>query len=573
MIDFRMRWIAASILAVILVSAVYMEVALNSDFGRLEVESVRINDGDKTLSGLLYRPILSSSQNPFPAIVIAHGISESKEIMSNLGLELARRGFVTLCLDLLGHGASDGAIADAKDDPSFGVQAAVNYLKSQPYINASAIGLVGHSLGGGAVRAVAFEDSQISALVLIAGGIGSSAQGPQYGTLNATYPRNLLVIIGQYDVLFNLTDLTAKELPSVFNTQQQVLPGVVYGSFQSQTARELLTPPTTHLFESISTPVILEVASWMQNALGTTPQTNPATNLIYSWREVANLIILITLLCLIFLALLPITKLNPPRTREKILITENNMFKGWRLYAIWGGLNVVLFIPMALVGSAISFPPLVFGAAVAWWLLAVGLIGLFIRSRNLSRPSQKESSLRTRLVSVFNRKDVIIALTFFGLFLAAVSLLEEVFTVDLRIISPIFRGFASVRRVLVFPAFILFFLPYFIAEGHYLHEPYDHTEKQGRLEDVKDCLKEVLGKIMPFVAILAFQYLPKLLFNIWILPSFFGFLIEFIWLIIPIFVITTTCSWWFYRHTDGVAAGVIFNALILAWIAAVVFPF
>ncbi len=161
-------------------------------------------------------------------------------MMSSLGLELARRGFVVLCLDLLGHGQSGGTVQDGVNEPSFGVTAAVQYLKAQPFVNSSAIGLIGHSLGGGAVRAAAAEDGQIEAVVLIAGGLGDVAQGPEYGTLNSTFPKNLLVIVGKYDVLFNLTDLAAKVLPSAFGTNQTVVPNVLYGGFESQTARSPL---------------------------------------------------------------------------------------------------------------------------------------------------------------------------------------------------------------------------------------------------------------------------------------------------------------------------------------------
>ncbi|MDQ1279164.1 MAG: Alpha/beta fold hydrolase [Thermoproteota archaeon] len=96
---------------------------------------------------------------------------------------------------------------------------------------------------------------------------------------------------------------------------------------------------------------------------------------------------------------------------------------------------------------------------------------------------------------------------------------------------------------------------------------------QVKWSEVKDCLKTVFGKTVPFATVIAFQYIPKRLFNIWFLPSFIGFLIEFLWIITPIFVITTRCSWWFHRNTGKTTAGALFNVLILSWVAAVVFPF
>ena len=80
-------------------------IELDSDFGKLEVKTVFIPDGDKEICGLLYRPYYAFATTPFPGVVIAHGISGSKEMMSSIGLELARQNFVVLCLDLFGHGA------------------------------------------------------------------------------------------------------------------------------------------------------------------------------------------------------------------------------------------------------------------------------------------------------------------------------------------------------------------------------------------------------------------------------------------------------------------------------------
>lgn len=115
----------------------------------MEVKTVSIMDGGVELSGLLYLPINASAQNPCPAVVLAHGISGSKEMMSGIELELSKHGFVVLCLDLFGHGGSGGSVRQGTDDPSFGVLSALKYIRSQPFVNSSAIGLVGHSLGAG----------------------------------------------------------------------------------------------------------------------------------------------------------------------------------------------------------------------------------------------------------------------------------------------------------------------------------------------------------------------------------------------------------------------------------------
>ncbi len=435
-------------------------MTLDSDFGKLEVKTISITDDNKELSGLLYRPDSASAENPSAAVVIAHGIGGSKEMMSSLGLELGRRGFVALCLDLFGHGKSGGTVEDGRNEPSFGVLTAVQYLESQRFVNSSAIGLVGHSLGGGAMRAAVAHDSQIDALVLIAGGLGDIAEGQEYGVLNSTFPKNLLVVVGKYDVLFNLTELASEKLPPVFATQQGVVPGVLYGSFKSQTDRKLVTPTTTHLFEPVDPTVILETIAWMENALKTTQSQEAElnTNLIYVQREAAILTVIVGLFGIVFLAFFPIANIVRAEPQHDMLKREYDTLGYWRTYVVWGALNLALFVPMFFVGFIIPFPPLIFGASIAWWMLAVGLIGLLLAAKNLPRLFETKIRLREALAGAFGRKELSIAVVAFLVLFAVANLLEAMLNINLRIVSPIFRGFSSGRRIFAFLTFVPFFL-------------------------------------------------------------------------------------------------------------------
>ena len=574
MLNSKTRLAVSVFLIALFASSIYVAISLNSDFGKLEVKTVKIADKNRELTGLIYHPLDSSVDNPCPGIVLAHGISESKEIMSNLGLELARRGYVVLCIDLPGHGNSDGTIEGARTEPDLGVQSAIKYLNSLQYVNSSAIGLVGHSLGAGAVRAANVENAQISATALIGGGIGTAAQGPQYGTLNSTFPKNLLVIIGEYDVLFSLADLTTNELPSIFNSSIPVEAGILYGNFLNQTARKLITPPTTHLFESVDLTVIQETILWMEKALPTpASETIAATNMIYIEREVFLLISIVGLFGTVFLAYDPMVALLSIRREKEKATTNNQSSQNLKAYLVWGILNLALFFPMIAVGLVISFPPLVFGSSIAWWVLATGVTGLLLISRDRPRLSENKIRLKTTLKNMFVKKEILIACVLFFSLFATANLLQLFYSINLRILAPIFQELSSPRRILAFLAFIPFFSTYFVAEGLYLHELQETKTGKGTWTGAINYAKVVFAKIAPFLIIIALQYLPKLFFNIWVFPSFIGFITEFLWLVIPIFIITTVTSTWFYRNTHNIFAGAVLNTLTLAWIASVVFPF
>jgi dienelactone hydrolase len=568
----RARLLSAIVVISLLVFGLFFALTLDSDFGKIEVKTITISDGDKELSGLLYRPHSASVDNPFPAIVIAHGISSSKEMMSSIALELSRNSIVTLSLDLYGHGRSGGTVDDGTIAPSFGVLPAVQYLKAQSFVDPSRIGLIGHSLGAGAVRATVTADNQIEALVLIAGGLGNLVESPQYGEFNSTFPKNLLVIVGKYDVLFNLTEVTAEELPPMFGTQQEVVQGVTYGSFVTHTARRFVMPATTHLFEPFDSSAISEIVEWMKTALipQVSPEAEAELGMIYVTREVAIIFGLIGLFGTVFLILFPVSRILRLEAAESTPVSES-VSKIWKRQAVWGVLNVALFLPMLAVGLAIPFPPLLFGGSIAWWMLAVGLTGIFLIA--IKRPKfLAELGLKEKLKQAINKKLIILAMVLLLVLFAIVSLIETLFNFDLRIITPIFRILIDPRRIFAFLAFLPFFLAYFLGEGLYLHE-HPNSNPQGKLAVLREYGGTVFAKIVPFLAILCLHYLPKLLFDVWILPGFAGFIFEFLWLIVPIFIITTTCSWWFYRNTKRIGTGAIFNALMMAWVASAVFPF
>lgn len=59
------------------------------------------------------------------------------------------------------------------------------------------------------------------------------------------------------------------------------------------------------------------------------------------------------------------------------------------------------------------------------------------------------------------------------------------------------------------------------------------AQKQGYWKEFLALSKVVMIKISIFIGVLRLQYIPLVLFNVMLLPSSVGFLIEFLWLIAP----------------------------------------
>jgi D-lyxose ketol-isomerase len=74
---------------------------IQSDFGRVEVNAVKVDtQKGQHLVFDLYRPISATQDNKAPFVVVVPGFQRSKEALSNIAIELSRRGWL---LPLLIH--------------------------------------------------------------------------------------------------------------------------------------------------------------------------------------------------------------------------------------------------------------------------------------------------------------------------------------------------------------------------------------------------------------------------------------------------------------------------------------
>jgi len=127
------------------------------------------------LAGTLSVP---NGKGPFPAVVLVSGTGYNTrdedvwghKVFLVLADALNRNGFAVLRYDKRGVGGSSGnyeaaTTADFVSD----AEAAVAWLKTQPQIDASRIGVLGHSEGGIIAPAVAASDKGVAFVVMIAG--------------------------------------------------------------------------------------------------------------------------------------------------------------------------------------------------------------------------------------------------------------------------------------------------------------------------------------------------------------------------------------------------------------------
>ena len=124
------------------------------------------------ISGVLHVPASASAQHPRAAIVVLHGFGSNKSGgMSKAAAELfAQLGYITLRFDMRGCGESEGqrgkviCLEQVQD-----TQAAIDFLQTRPEVDASRIGVMGHSFGAAVAVYAAGVDTRIAACISTGG--------------------------------------------------------------------------------------------------------------------------------------------------------------------------------------------------------------------------------------------------------------------------------------------------------------------------------------------------------------------------------------------------------------------
>jgi len=111
--------------------------------------------GFNLIVGNLYQPSPKFGDDEYPAIIACHGFlfGAGKESMHRWCVEIAKRGFIVLSIDLPGNGMSIGemSMVPRADYESIIIEDGFKFLKGYDFVDGSSLGLIGISYGGGVV--------------------------------------------------------------------------------------------------------------------------------------------------------------------------------------------------------------------------------------------------------------------------------------------------------------------------------------------------------------------------------------------------------------------------------------
>ena len=365
--------------------------------GGVKVTDVRFPGGKGVvMSGLLYMPPGVDAAHRAPAVLVSHGYINTREMQSPFAIELSRRGFVVLAMDMTGHGYSGGNVGAN----GFGGPAALAYLQTVPGVDRGNIGLEGHSLGGAPVYFAAISQPMGYKATVLEGS-SPGLLGPLV-PVNTQLPRNLALVFGQYDEFAGLMWKSPKGsdvaksagVQQLFGTDKPVIEGKVYGDRAAGTARVFYNPPVTHPWEHFSKAGIGRAVDWFQNTLSGAKSPKDPSDQIWIWKEVGTLIGFIGF---VVLMLGTFEILSQPAVAgfiaSQALEGDKPGLKRWAGLALTAAIPAVTFFHFMKIGSLITpnqiFPQYIHNQLLVWALLnAVLAIGVSwaVRTKASQRP-------------------------------------------------------------------------------------------------------------------------------------------------------------------------------------------
>ena len=164
----KIKWaplvLAITVLLMIVTAAVGHNIQTSGGAVRTE-EFTFTTDVGATSHAKLYIPQTATAENPAPAILLCHGYTASMDAMEPNAIELSRRGYVVMCLDLYGHGESTlppsgysqaemGGVEDYA--PDLGTYSALQQFAQYDFVDLTKIGMLGHSMGTAAIQEGAY---------------------------------------------------------------------------------------------------------------------------------------------------------------------------------------------------------------------------------------------------------------------------------------------------------------------------------------------------------------------------------------------------------------------------------
>lgn len=495
----KLLWILLAIVVLSSLGAARIQTA----GGDIRVQSIKIpTQNGQWLVADLFRPLSATSDNPAPLVVVVPGFQRSKEALSNVAIELARRGIVAISIDPYAQGGSSASLSRmAATTEGYGMFAVVEYAAGTPnlnYIDKARIGSTGHSAGGNAaIRGANFfgkeaqRTGQPSKLhsVFVSGYVLTLTEevlkdvrsnvGVSYAFYDEGAYRNELKNADMRRAPEALRTVNLGRDPGLPSIDEVEL-GRYYGDISNRSLRvvhneRILHPFQPYIIEATANQIeYFEKAFELDSGMSSRSQT-------WYWKELLSLISLVAAVILLIplgqaLLRLPVfaslvhsipPPLPKPSGRGRVLF--------WSLFAIAALIACFSYIPMAELSQALFikastreqtwFFPQRMNNAVMMWAVLNGTVG-FLMFWLTYRFHGKQHDVVPEMwgIQVARRelaRTLLLAITIFVVYYLLLFTMYYLFHVDYRFLFMGIRVFRPIELLLLLvyaPFFFIFFL-------------------------------------------------------------------------------------------------------------------
>lgn len=587
-----LRWLAIAI-ALMFISMVGASL-IQTGNGRIQVKDIRweTTQGHR-MSGLLLVPKGINADNPVPAVVVSHGMYNNREMQDLNFVELSRRGFVVLSMDMYSHGNSESWTSSSKEILT-GMYEAVKMLDSLAYVDSSRIGITGHSLGGmSSNMAVSLDNANgtnlISSVLLNCADATYLDEDKQYTNIYGA--RDVGIIAAQYDEWFFQQDdgQGGKTAPRDFihnsNAQSFLYFGTDPAGREERAAnvlhrkivdgqeaiRAVYNPAIIHPWSHFSQQSTQRTIEFFDTSLGA-PNAIASTNQVWQWKVAFNTIGLIGfgIFIVTFAILMAFTpffsNIRANTEVEPITITKNGAPWFWGSLVAGAIFGAVTYLPILNAAKGHTSARGLWAQSSPWgigmWAFITGLFAILMMVVSYYINGKKNGlDLKRRGVIIgFQRlwKTILLALIVVATAYAWVFFADYFFKVDFRIWTLAFKAFEADKvLVALFPSALLF-LTYYIANSVAVNA--FNYNNIGKKRWVNTAIVAGFNGLAPAVLLLL-QYVnffrsghlfsPENMYIVWLFP------------ILAILPITAIISRKIYRATGNPYLAGIINGLLV----------
>ena len=324
-------------------------------------------------------------------------------------MELARRGYVVLAIDMASHG--DSQIAPGVGNMMPSVWQGVLFLADIGYVDTTRIGVTGHSFGGFSSNFAVTMDNAAGTNIISA--VLVNSMDPTYdsdsdGVFDNVYgSRDVGVVAGEYDEFgFNIFDENGVKQPKpdyihsdeaqsflYFGTDRGDEPEREANTVYTQEVdgqeaiRVIYTSNIIHPWSHFSARSTKSTIEFFEQALGA-PNPIPATNQVWQWKTVFNVVgivgfVMFAINCAIALLATPFFRSMSSLGADQTLTAP--AFKGkkwwfWTSLVISAVVGSVIFLPIMLATKSATYERTFLNQAavrgVSTWAMACGLVAL-----------------------------------------------------------------------------------------------------------------------------------------------------------------------------------------------------